>query len=1433
MAKLNNVRFLNVKYNKRELIDETISLNGEHTLSLLENGGGKTVLNKFVASTFLWGYKKASKKDIYSIDDFFKTEKGPCYICSELILDNGEYLLVIVSIVKNSETDDIVKRVFCAKYSSFDYKYSLKNFPLKNEKGQLRHPAELQKSLRNEDVEIFGTNIEKGYKAFKEYMLENHIFVDFYEDVIVPVLSSEGGLSNLFGRYNTFNKFLKDFLMPIVTKKGSGEDSSKKLAENLAEHAIRIKGHQDKIKEKEDKQLIREPISDLLNEVLKKEELENKDIALNFLLEGILSRVDAKIEKDKKDEVLINKEKHNLENRIKDIEKCIICKKILILQKKIDEIEQVLIKNNNDIANKQAEIESLRKLKIYHDAYKAYRDFEIAKSELERQRIKMQPFEEKQKELNNKLIECGKKIYSYYLQQKKIIDNTLYLKEEQKKSNLKDFKNLESLRQSKEKEKEEIVIAIKECDLLFINFKKNIDELNIKYPDLNLEFNDEVFSFNEKIKEIKKDIEKELLKIEEEYNLILKALAANEADKINTYNLLNTLKNEKEKAERELLIIEKEKEVFENSFRRINEELEKVNPEFLSVDNFENILIRVGNEIEKLSLDIASDTIKINNLINRKNAISEQSLVDEQLINILKKHNIYFENGLNYLHCYSENIAVREDLYSRLPIIIYSIVMSGSEYNRLKKILSEENFSKFVTPILIKEKLDKVCLEQNNMVVNLSDMGLCANFPKEAYDKNYIKIVEEKINEELIKTKNQKAKRENQNKRLINLEQLLIDFIRLYSSRDQAYFDRVYNDYQNKCNDLKNKYDETEKKYHSFFELDNNLNNSKNSLDFKKKELIDKKEAIIILNGIKDYSTKKKEKEDLRDKKKKVDSFISQIIRDQERKKNDIMNLTEDIANLSNQQNLIKNKLFSYKEYEGEDFLVTEDIGVLEDNFEQIKRDIFSKNSVYEDFEKINKLYMEKEKYFLKYSHINSKEYINKDWENFEPVEVEKRIILINTEVQNLSKKQGKLEKEKEDKQSEQIKLNKELKNKGQEFQEVKIDSDFEADRDALLVRLKEYSQKLTEIQNSIKALSSFYKNRNKMIKGLKIIPDLDFKEELEKRKLPMLTFDNYEDLFDSVFELLNINTMYLGEQKQKIKNKIRKIFKTVKSDSCVSGVVEKIRNADDDNVLTSKNLNQTLKQIDDSILVLNEELRLIKENEAMVEQSFIDYAQMLLDSLRKFGKICGKMNLDSNHQKLIEVSKINSIEPSENALKEYIHEKVTSCLSMDEIGIRNYLKDNISSYDILSKYININELNLIFYKKDKNEFQKITYADFIANKLSGAQKMLISLILFESVYLFISDDGTNRKYSNFLVQDNPFGAITTSEYIDVLFEFVNKYNLQLWSWTDVKEPHIIQLHNRIYCFSIQKYKDKEYLEAKETGISEQTKIYSLEQNTK
>ena len=138
MAKLNSVRFLNVKYNKRELIDETISLDGEHTLSLWENGGGKTVLNKFVASTFLWGYRKASKKDIYAIDDFFKTEKGPCYICSELILDNGEYLLVIVSIVKNSETDDIVKRVFCTKYSSFDYKYSLKNFPLKNEKGQLR-----------------------------------------------------------------------------------------------------------------------------------------------------------------------------------------------------------------------------------------------------------------------------------------------------------------------------------------------------------------------------------------------------------------------------------------------------------------------------------------------------------------------------------------------------------------------------------------------------------------------------------------------------------------------------------------------------------------------------------------------------------------------------------------------------------------------------------------------------------------------------------------------------------------------------------------------------------------------------------------------------------------------------------------------------------------------------------------------------------------------------------------------------------------------------------------------------------------------------------------------------------------------------------------------------------------------------------------------
>ena len=1433
MAKLNSVRFLNVKYNKRELIDETISLDGEHTLSLLENGGGKTVLNKFVASTFLWGYRKASKKDIYAIDDFFKTEKGPCYVCSELILDNGEYLLVIVSIVKNSETDDIVKRVFCTKYSSFDYKYSLKNFPLKNEKGQLRHPAELQKSLRNEDVEIFGTNIEKGYKAFKEYMLENHIFVDFYEDVIVPVLSSEGGLSNLFGRYNTFNKFLKDFLMPIVTKKGSGEDSSKKLAENLAEHTLRIKGHQDKIKEKEDKQIIREPISDLLNEVIKKEELENEDIALKFLLEGILSRVNAKIEKSKEDEVLISKEKFNLEKRIKDIEKCITCKEILILQKRIDEIEQILANNKNDIVIKQAERESLSELKNYYEAYKAYRDFEIVKNELERQMIKMQPFEEKQKELKNKLIEYGKKIYSYYEQQEKTIGKTLFLKEERKKLNLEELKNLENLRQSKEKEKEEIILTIKEYDLFFINFKKDIDALNTKYPDLNLEFNEDVFSFNEKIKKIKKDIEDELLKIEEEYALTLKALNENEVNKINISNLINSLRNEKGKMERELLRIEKEREIFENSYNRINEELEKINPDFLSIDNFENILMRVKNEIEKLALDIDDDTIKINNLINRKKSISEQSLVDEQLINILKKHNIYFENGLNYLHCYSENINVREDLYLRFPIIIYSIIMTESEYNRLKKILSEENFSKFVTPILIKEKLDKICLQQNNMIVDLNDLGLCANFPKQAYDKNYIKIVEEKINEELTTIKNQKAEKENKNKLLINLEQLLIDFIKKYSSQDKIYFDKVYNDYQNKYNDLKNKDNEAHEKYHSLFDLGNNLNNIKNSLEFKKKELIDKRNAIIILNGIKDYSIKKKEKEDLRERKKKVDSAIYQIVKNRESKNNENFNLIEDIANLNNQQNIIKDKLFLYKEYKCKEFLVVEDIGILEDNFNQIKRDIFSKNSIYEDFEKIEKSYKEKEKYFLKYSHIDPKEYINKDWENFEPAEVEKKINFIIIEVQRLFTEQGKLVKEKEDKQSEQVKLRKELKDRGQDFQVVKIDSDFEADKKDLCVQLKECSQKLINIQNSIKSLSSFYKNRNKMIKGLKTIPDLDFKEELEKRKLSMLTFDNYEDLFDSIFDLLNTNTMRLGEQKQQNKNRIRKILKTIKADSSVKEVIERIRNADDDNSLTSKNLRQTLKQIDDSILVLNEELRLIKENEAMVEQSFIDYAQMLLDSLRKFGKICGRMNLDSNHQKLIEISKINSVEPSENALKEYIHEKVTSCLSMDEIDIRNYLNNNISSYDILSKYINIGELNLIFYKKDKNEFQKITYADFIANKLSGAQKMLISLILFESVYLFISDDGTNRKYSNFLVQDNPFGAITTSEYIDVLFEFVNKYNLQLWSWTDVKEPHIIQLHNRIYCFSIQKYKDKEYLEAKETGVSEQTKIYSIEQNTK
>ena len=80
MPKLNASRIVNLTYNNKsenavnKIVNETFEMDGEHTLNLLRNGGGKTVQIQMLMSPFVSAkYRNLGSR---TFEDYFTDEKN-------------------------------------------------------------------------------------------------------------------------------------------------------------------------------------------------------------------------------------------------------------------------------------------------------------------------------------------------------------------------------------------------------------------------------------------------------------------------------------------------------------------------------------------------------------------------------------------------------------------------------------------------------------------------------------------------------------------------------------------------------------------------------------------------------------------------------------------------------------------------------------------------------------------------------------------------------------------------------------------------------------------------------------------------------------------------------------------------------------------------------------------------------------------------------------------------------------------------------------------------------------------------------------------------------------------------------------------------------------------------------------------------------------
>lgn len=100
MPKLSKFRVVNLIYNDtRHIYDEVFDFNdGIHTMMLLANGGGKTVLTQMMMQPVI---PKTDLKKTRKFADYFKNNRRPTLLMSEWQLDDDAGQLLSGLVIKN------------------------------------------------------------------------------------------------------------------------------------------------------------------------------------------------------------------------------------------------------------------------------------------------------------------------------------------------------------------------------------------------------------------------------------------------------------------------------------------------------------------------------------------------------------------------------------------------------------------------------------------------------------------------------------------------------------------------------------------------------------------------------------------------------------------------------------------------------------------------------------------------------------------------------------------------------------------------------------------------------------------------------------------------------------------------------------------------------------------------------------------------------------------------------------------------------------------------------------------------------------------------------------------------------------------------------------------------------------------------------------
>ncbi|MGV8983592.1 hypothetical protein [Clostridium sp.] len=1422
MPKLSKTRIINLNYNdgKRTIYNELFDYgNGKDALFSMENGIGKTVLIQFFLQPFI-----RNKRDLAGrkFEEYFNGN-APTYIIHEVLLDNGEKLLVGMIIKKDNSEDEKNKLrilAFTNRYSRPN-DFDIINIPFVDGKRILKFSEAEDKIKKYKSGKV-----NFNYYNFNDSSKKSQYFEDLraykinykeWEDIIRSINNDESGLSNLYDKHKTDEALIRNVIVPLIESKINGEKNIiEAMRNNLGKYIESYKQSKESFHEIDLMKAFQGemvPVSELLQEGVaretSRENLYKKISSIAYLCEEEFRKKCS--EKSQCEEFInelyielakVNYEEHSLNYYN-------LCLKEDKAEEKFQEVSEK--HKNVDIKHKD-----LVREKYIQESAELYEDLTDIESELVEVRERIENSHREDSEIVENINSYKftlKNIYHVELGQLLEVEKELVETQKGLKRSLEENENKQNTINSEFREN--IGAEAQKINGIRI-FEENEENFKRKYVDFDLIRNPLLNEYSAKELEKygscldeKNDVN---IAMQQELTVEAASLIVNrDTIKKNIYDAAEDLTSQK-------ITLEKKN----NELNSFNKETAKI----LEILRIKNLPLNVALYKDKLKEVLKSENSKLKeNLSNEQGKLRqiedtinryETGLIQlpSEVMKCFENKGIHFEYALNWLQNYRGSKEEKENLVKNNPFFPYGILLSTKDISLLKNE-SIDVYTSIPIPILNKGDLNKkLKIDKRNDILTIENQEFLLAF-------NYL-LLDEEEREEILKNLRQGIKTLNYDIENIvkatyrNGEyEIVLDRYEYSGSENEAIEGYIKESkiaivelevLLANCNEKaitnEKRRDDNISEFH---ELQNNLRDLLQRKQNFSEFLVEHEEFKKYTNDLyiirKHQESLKKKEENLKNQYSEVQDKISDS-------RNALYDLKRTLKETSTKFELYKNT------YTG--VLLKEDKNTIEARLsscekqlgENIKRDKEDERKLSENLNKVQgrlSRTVKEGNLSLEYKSISfSEDYLDKLKVDIRDLEVQ--INLLKDEMNRFNNELSlviqRKQREMEDieKLGFEVPISKEdIKDSNFKNREKKIKEDLKENNEII----RDYVEDIDRLKR-LKQKLEFYESYSSEVVGV----DFDF----TNIQAATLATEEYISTYENIKKEINNIEAKISKEISSIHEKYRDKNRLIKQR--LFDYLNKERK-----ISRHSDIESLLEVVDRSVRTLEIELSSIKSEEEVVINEVLRYANHALQELRTIDKKSNIKHLGKT-QKLLEITIPE--EKEEATLTEYIKERVIYYGNF-EGDYSNLLENDIQSAELISKLIgNINRIRVDIKKIEKTGLVRKSWKNALSQN-SGGEKFVSMFILLSSLMSYMRKSETdidNKEEKKILIMDNPFAKTNAEHLLEPMFQIAEKYNIQLLCFSGIGGSAVYNRFNKIYVAKVveDKFRNKENVSFKNGG---------------